>query len=252
MATLNIKILGANCNKCNTLLLRIQHIVAKYQLDADVEKFMDTQLNISYNIFTTPALIINNQVVSKGCMLSEKQIIKKINSYLAEDKQIVFTNQESNKANKIVFFSGLLIILAVISFLLLKNKQAINTEEKINKSAIYKPNIADSLRLMYDYSKQNTTYELSFLEFGSTGCRECKMMEEVMKAVKINFTNRINVVFYNVTEKENKSISKHFGIQIIPVQVLLNKNGKEVFRHIGFYSYKNLCLEFKKNGLIRN
>lgn len=249
MATLNIKILGANCNKCNTLFLRVQKIVAEHQLDAVVEKITDTQIIISHNIYITPSLIINNQVVSKGYLLNEKQIIEIINPFLPESKQITISYQSNKKAKKIVFFIGLLVILATISFLLIKNNLPDTTEKSINQSVNNKLTLADSIFLMYDYSKQNTTFKLSFLEFGSTGCRECKMMEEVMKEVKANFANRINVVFYNVTKKENKTISKYFGIQIIPVQILLDKNGKEVFRHIGYYSYNELSKEFKKLGV---
>ncbi|MCX6230512.1 MAG: thioredoxin family protein [Bacteroidetes bacterium] len=77
MANLHIKILGAECNKCNTLLLRVQKIVSEHQLEAVVEKITDVQAIINHNIYTTPALLINNQVVSKGSLLSEKQIIEK-------------------------------------------------------------------------------------------------------------------------------------------------------------------------------
>lgn len=249
MATLNIKILGANCNKCETLLLRIQKIIEAHQMDAVVEKITDIQIIISHNIYTTPALLINNQVVSKGCLLSEKQIIECLNKFLTDDYKITNDCHSNKKTNKYILISGLIISIFIIAFLFLRNNDSGKTEAGIEQSEFSKLTIADSVLLWFDYSKQNTTFELSFLEFGSTGCRECKMMEEVIEKVKTNFANRINVVFYNVTKKENKSIGKHFGIQMIPVQVLLDKKGKEVFRHIGYYSYSELCNEFKKHGV---
>ncbi|MCX6230513.1 MAG: thioredoxin family protein [Bacteroidetes bacterium] len=175
--------------------------------------------------------------------------MKKINLFLANDNNIVIDYNSTKKANKFVLIFGLLASFAIISVLFIKfNHSGNKVETKVNP-IIIKTTIADSIRMMYDYTKQNTGYKLSFLEFGSTGCRECKMMEKVMYKVKTNFTNRIQVVFYNVTQKENKAISKHFGIQMIPVQILLDSGGTEVFRHLGFLSYKDLCLEFNKYGI---
>ena len=39
---------------------------------------------------------------------------------------------------------------------------------------------------------------------------------------------------------------EYFGIQMIPVQILLDSKGKECFRHIGYYSFNELSMEFKK------
>jgi thioredoxin 1 len=249
MSVLNIKIIGANCNKCNTLSLRIQKIIAENKLNAVVEKITDIQLITDYNIYTIPALLINNQLVSKGCLLSEKQIIERVNKFLEEDKKIVTNYSSTKKTNRFALIFGLLLSIAIILFQLFKYNYPDKTNSIIKQSDFTNFTMADSVLLLYDYSKQNTTFELSFLEFGSTGCRECKMMEKVIAEVKGNFANRINVVFYNVTKKENKRISKYFGIQMIPVQILLNKSGKEVFRHIGYYSYNELCIEFSKLGI---
>ena len=249
MSVLNIKIIGSNCNKCNTLFLRIQKIIAENKLNAVIEKNTDIQLITDYNIYTIPALLINNQLVSKGCLLSEKQIIERINKFLEEDKKIVTNYSSTKKTNRFALIFGLLLSIAIIVFLLFKFNYSDKTNSIIKQSDFTNFTMADSVLLLYDYSKQNTTFELSFLEFGSTGCRECKMMEKVIAEVKGNFANRINVVFYNVTKKENKRISKYFGIQMIPVQILLNKSGKEVFRHIGYYSYNELCIEFSKHGI---
>ena len=44
---------------------------------------------------------------------------------------------------------------------------------------------------------------------------------------------------------------KYYGIAAIPTQVLLNKEGKEFFRHTGFYSTEELGKQIrfeKKNN----
>lgn len=105
--------------------------------------------------------------------------------------------------------------------------------------------IKDSIKSLYNFSSQNTAYNLTFLEFGATTCRECKKMEEVMKKVKEKYKN-VNVIFYNVRKKENNKMVDYFGIQMIPVQILLDKNGTECFRHLGYYPFDSLKSEFNK------
>ena len=55
-----------------------------------------------------------------------------------------------------------------------------------------------------------------------------------------------NVVFPNILKPENQNLTKLFGIADIPTQVLLDKNGKEFFRHTGFYSTEDLEQKWKR------
>lgn len=97
--------------------------------------------------------------------------------------------------------------------------------------------LVDSL---YNYSKNGAAYEITFLEFGSTGCPACKRMESVMGEMRTKYPNQVNVVFLNILKPENQVLMKYYGIAVIPTQVLLDKNGKEFFRHSGYYSVQQL------------
>ena len=66
-----------------------------------------------------------------------------------------------------------------------------------------------------------------------------------MDSVKVNFPSNVNVIFLNVVNKENKGLSDYFSIRLIPVQVLLDFNGKEVFRHPGYITYHELSAELR-------
>ncbi len=93
---------------------------------------------------------------------------------------------------------------------------------------------------LYNYSKNKLGYEITFLEFGSKGCSACKRMESVLNVVRQKYPEQVNVVFLNVLDLENQVLMKYFGIATIPSQILLNKEGKEFFRHTGYYSAKEL------------
>lgn len=104
--------------------------------------------------------------------------------------------------------------------------------------------VEDSLSALYDYSTNKKSYEYTFLEFGSVGCHSCRQMEDVMETIKQKYGSRVNVVFINVSLKKNRDFVDYFGIATIPTQVLLDKNGKEFFRHSGFLSAEDLSKHF--------
>ena len=246
---LKIVILGADCSKCCKLYDRVQKIVHDNGLVASIEKITDTYKIIAYGIYSVPALVINNKVVSKGAVPSETEIIKFVNDFLPENEKLPVPLKK--KLNKSILLLGLpaVIIVTVVFAFLFSNQNNKSIQSKIQLSNTYsKPlNIADSINILYNYKLQSNTYKMTFLEFGSKGCIECKKMEKVMDEVKLKYKNSVNVVFYNVRNKENKKIVEYFGIQMIPVQVLLDSNGKECFRHIGYYSFNELSIQFKKN-----
>lgn len=105
---------------------------------------------------------------------------------------------------------------------------------------------ADSIKLAFDYTANGKKYQLTFLEFGSVGCRECKKMEMVMDSVRDAYGDKVQVVFFHV--RNNRKMTQHFGIDMIPVQVLLDKTGRECYRHIGYLPFNQLEQEIVKNG----
>lgn len=95
----------------------------------------------------------------------------------------------------------------------------------------------------YNYSKNGLAYQITFLEFGAKGCSACKRMESVLEQVKQEYSSSVNVVFCNVTLPVNHDLMKYYGIVAIPTQVLLDQNGREVFRHTGYFSKEELSRE---------
>lgn len=104
--------------------------------------------------------------------------------------------------------------------------------------------LVDSL---YNYAENGLNYEITFLEFGATGCSACKQMEKVLDEIREKYPQQVNVVFLNVLKPENQLLMKYYGIAAIPTQVLLNKEGKEYFRNSGFISTMEMEKNFFRN-----
>ena len=87
----------------------------------------------------------------------------------------------------------------------------------------------------------------SMIEFGSTGCVPCEMMQPILENLRKKYPDKLNVVFVHVGE--NKMLGARFGIRVIPVQAFYDAKGKEVFRHQGFYAEAEVLKQLKKIGV---
>ena len=71
---MEIKILGTGCSKCKTLEKLTRDVVSKNGIDATITKVEDIVEIMKYNIMTTPALVIDGKVVTKGIIPSATEI----------------------------------------------------------------------------------------------------------------------------------------------------------------------------------
>jgi small redox-active disulfide protein 2 len=84
---MNIKILGTGCARCHQLEKTAREVVKELGIDAKVEAVNDMRQIMTYNILTTPGLVINEQVVSSGKVPSKAEVNQFIINYLAKEEQ---------------------------------------------------------------------------------------------------------------------------------------------------------------------
>ena len=72
---MEIKILGSGCKKCHQLEKNVRYTVEKLQIAADIEHVSDIEKIIGYGVMSTPALVVNNKVLSTGKVLKEKELV---------------------------------------------------------------------------------------------------------------------------------------------------------------------------------
>ncbi|MCF7940366.1 MAG: thioredoxin family protein [Spirochaetia bacterium] len=72
---MTIKILGSGCPKCQRLYANALDAVKQAQSSATVEKVTDMSEILRYRILSTPALVIDEKVVSTGQLLSAESIV---------------------------------------------------------------------------------------------------------------------------------------------------------------------------------
>lgn len=84
------------------------------------------------------------------------------------------------------------------------------------------------------------------IELGAEKCVPCKMMKPIIEELQKDYKDKLEVVFIDVW-KDN-SAARKYGIQSIPTQIFLDDNGKEFFRHTGFFSKEDILKTFEKHG----
>jgi thioredoxin 1 len=85
------------------------------------------------------------------------------------------------------------------------------------------------------------------VDLGSTTCIPCKEMAPILDELKTELKGKVEVEFINVTE--NMAAADEYKISVIPTQVFLDKDGKEVFRHEGFFPKADILAQLEKMGV---
>lgn len=97
--------------------------------------------------------------------------------------------------------------------------------------------------------EEKNTILVTFIELGSVNCIPCKMMQPVMKEIEEKYGKQVKVVFHDVWTEQGRPFGTTFGIRAIPTQVFLDKDGKEYYRHEGFFAKEELVKILRMKGV---
>lgn len=71
-----IKILGSGCKNCVALKDNTEEALKELGIEAEIEKVTDFKEIVGYGVMSTPALVVDEKVVSFGKVLKSKEIAK--------------------------------------------------------------------------------------------------------------------------------------------------------------------------------
>ena len=106
------------------------------------------------------------------------------------------------------------------------------------QSALAKDNPVDKAR---------SSGKPSLVDFGSTGCRPCDMLAPILETLKEKYAGKVNVLFVHVGQEQ--ILAARYGIQTIPMQFFYDKDGKETFRHVGFWPQAEIEKKLAEMGV---
>lgn len=140
-----------------------------------------------------------------------------------------------------VIFLSLLIALLLLGYFMkdnlnnyISNKMRESTP---NGEVLSGEQWVDSL---FNYTQNRKDFEYTLLQFKSGGCSICKQMEPELEKVNNASGKKINVTVLNVMNTNSQNVMKYFGISAVPTHLILDKQGKEIFREYGYIPAEEL------------
>jgi thioredoxin 1 len=90
---------------------------------------------------------------------------------------------------------------------------------------------------------------VTFVELGSVKCVPCRRMQPVMRSIEERYGDQIKVVFVDVRQEENREEARKYRVRLIPTQVILDEQGKEILRHEGYFPEEDIDEFLRSRGL---
>jgi thioredoxin 1 len=84
------------------------------------------------------------------------------------------------------------------------------------------------------------------VELGSTSCQSCKAMHEELALLREECSGSIAVEEIDVWRDEEAG--RRYGVNVIPTQVFLDAEGRELDRHTGFLARADIRARFAARG----
>jgi|WetSurMetagenome_2_1015567.scaffolds.fasta_scaffold51543_4 thiol-disulfide isomerase/thioredoxin len=124
-----------------------------------------------------------------------------------------------------------------------------STTAKVALPEIAKPELVEKAETRPQKPEPNKIVERprelpKMWDFGSEKCIPCKTMLEILTPMMASYKGKVDIRIINVYEE--KELAKQFRISVIPTQVFIDAEGKELFRHIGVYPRDSIEAKFRE------
>jgi len=88
---------------------------------------------------------------------------------------------------------------------------------------------------------------VTMIDLGADQCVPCKMMAPILEKLKKTYEGKAAIIFIDVWK--NSDPARQYGIRAIPTQIFFDAGGREVHRHVGFMSEKDIVGQLTKMGV---
>jgi thioredoxin 1 len=85
------------------------------------------------------------------------------------------------------------------------------------------------------------------VDLGADKCIPCKMMAPILAEFQRDYADRFTTEFIDVWK--NPAAGTQYGIRVIPTQIFYDAEGKERFRHEGFFGKEDMLNKWKELGV---
>ena len=87
---------------------------------------------------------------------------------------------------------------------------------------------------------------VTLVDLGAKTCIPCRMMAPILEELKAEYKSRAEVIFIDVWDEANEGKAQAFKVMSIPTQVFFDKQGREVYRHLGFLDKESIVAKLEE------
>ncbi|MEN8258823.1 MAG: thioredoxin family protein [Thermodesulfobacteriota bacterium] len=88
---------------------------------------------------------------------------------------------------------------------------------------------------------------VTMVDLGADTCIPCKMMAPILEKLTKEYEGKAAIILIDVWQEPAQS--RKFQVSVIPTQIFFDKEGNEVYRHVGFMAEKDIIAQFDKMGV---
>ncbi|MCE5187268.1 MAG: thioredoxin family protein [Planctomycetaceae bacterium] len=96
-------------------------------------------------------------------------------------------------------------------------------------------------------AKEVSTPLPKLVDLGAGKCIPCKAMKPILEELAASYKGSFETLFIDVWEKPGEG--DKYGIKLIPTQIFFDADGKELFRHEGFFSKEEILAKWNELGI---
>jgi len=74
--SITIKILGTGCPKCKQTTSVVEDVIRENGIEATIEKIEDIMEIMKYNVMSTPALVVDEEITIKGRVPTKNEVLE--------------------------------------------------------------------------------------------------------------------------------------------------------------------------------
>lgn len=88
---------------------------------------------------------------------------------------------------------------------------------------------------------------VTMVDLGAGKCIPCRLMAPILKNLQEEYQGKAAILFIDVWKHPEQE--KRFKLHAIPTQIFYDKDGKEIYRHEGFFAKDGILGILKKAGV---
>jgi thioredoxin len=88
------------------------------------------------------------------------------------------------------------------------------------------------------------------LDFTRDHCLPCEIMAPWVADISSRYAKQLGVLEINLDRTKNKKLGIYFKVRSVPTQIYIDKTGREIYRHFGMATLKQMELTLKQNRFI--